>query len=59
MSDTGFGGDDLNNYIFYNSVMDHSNGKLLVGLNNAIINFNGNNNRWKYLEFLFISNKTI
>ena len=28
----------LDKYIYYNSLMDHTDGKLLVGLNNAIIN---------------------
>lgn len=32
-------GDDLSQYLFLNSLMDQKNAKLLVGLQNSIINF--------------------
>ena len=38
MNNTKVGTDDLNKYLFLNSLMDHSNVKLLVGVSNAIVN---------------------
>jgi hypothetical protein len=35
-------GDDLSQYLYLNGLMDQKNAKLLVGLQNTIINF-GNN----------------
>ena len=32
-------GNDLSQYLFLNSLMDQKNAKLLVGLQNSIINF--------------------
>lgn len=32
-------GDDLSQYLYLNSLMDQKNAKLLVGLQNSIINF--------------------
>lgn len=36
---TGLKGDDLSQYLYLNSLMDQKNAKLLVGLQNSIINF--------------------
>jgi hypothetical protein len=40
--DIGVNGDDLNQYLYLNSLKKQKNAKLLVGLQNTIINF-GNN----------------
>ena len=36
---TGLTAKQLDQYIYYNGLLDHTEGKLIVGLNNAIINF--------------------
>lgn len=38
----GLKGDDLSEYLLLNGLMDQKNAKLLVGLQNSILNF-GNN----------------
>lgn len=38
MNNTKIGTDDLNKYLFYGSLMEHPEGKLLVGVDNAIVN---------------------
>ncbi len=38
--DVGLKGADLAEYLFYNSLLDQKNAKLLVGMQNSIVNFN-------------------
>lgn len=39
VDDIGLAPEDLTQYIFLNSLMDQKNAKLLIGLQNSIINF--------------------
>ena len=38
-TDVGLKGDDLNQYLYLNSLQKQKNAKLLVGLQNSIVNF--------------------
>jgi hypothetical protein len=42
IEDVGLKGDDLSEYLYLNAIGDNKKAKLLVGLQNAILNFNSN-----------------
>jgi len=51
MTNTKIATADLDKYIYYNALMEHTDGKLLVGVNSAIIN-----TKWYIIKIYLVKN---